>query len=499
METENDQMALRLNKLNELRSEGKDPFSIERYDRTHHTKDILGNYDSLEGKEVSVAGRLVSFRAMGKASFGNLEDQSGRIQLYFRRDDVGESEYKTLKSLVDLGDFLGIKGFVFKTKTGEISIHVQEFQILGKALRPLPYGKSKGDEQWYGLTDVEQRYRQRYVDLAVNQDVREQFILRSKIVRAARDYFEGRGYLEVETPVLQPVAGGAAAKPFLTHHNALDLDLSLRISLELYLKRLIVGGFEKVFEISRVFRNEGISTRHNPEFTLLESYEAYANLEDIMALVEGLLRTVAQNVFGTTQIQNGDNVIDFGAPWKRLRMLDGIEQYAGIKPEEFESLESAKAAMTRVGLPTEKENTVGGIIEKVHERFVQPKLIQPTFIVDFPLETSPLAKKRQDNPKLVRRFELYVGRQEMANAFSEINDPIDQRERFDAQRKMRLEGDEEAHPYDADFLHALEYGMPPTGGLGIGIDRMIMILANLPSVRDVILFPQMKPEVKEEI
>lgn len=486
-------MAQRLHKLEELRQKGIDPFAVEKYDRTHSAREVLDDFETLEGKEVSVAGRMVAFRAMGKASFAHIEDQSGKIQLYLKINDIGQEAYDQL-ALLDLGDFLGVKGTVFKTRTGEISVHVATLQVLAKAIRPLPFGKSKGEEEWYGLNDVEQRYRQRYLDLAVNPEVRQSFIVRSKIVSAIREYMDQRGYLEVETPVLQSVAGGAAAKPFLTHHNALDMGLHLRISLELYLKRLIIGGFDKVYEIGRVFRNEGISTRHNPEFTLLESYEAYANLEDIMHLVEQLFAFIATKVFGGLQIQSGGHTLDFSGPWRRLSMLDGIHEYAGIAPTEFETLESAKAAMDRVGLPTEQEHTVGGIIEKLHERFVQPHLIQPTFITDFPLETSPLAKKHPDNPRLTRRFEGYIACQEVANAFSEINDPIDQRERFTAQAALRLTGDEEAHPFDEDFLRAMEHGMPPTGGLGIGIDRIIMVLADLASIRDVILFPQMKPE-----
>lgn len=494
-EQENDLIRMRASKLEELRAEGNDPFAIERYERTHLADGIITEFETLENQTVHAAGRLAAIREMGKASFAHIEDRSGRIQLYFKKDDLGE-DYR-LVHMMDLGDFIGVEGFVFKTRTGEITIHVQSVVLLSKALRPPPYGKQKGDEHWYGLHDVEQRYRQRYVDLIVNPDSRKTFEKRSKIIRAIREFYDNRDYLEVETPVLQAVAGGAAARPFLTHHNALDHEFHLRISLELFLKRLIVGGMEKVYEIGRVFRNEGLSTRHNPEFTLIESYEAYANLEDIEKLVEELFAYVAQSLYGTTKISYQGQELDLTPPWKRLPMLEGIEQYAGIKPEEFATVESAKAAMERVGLSTEHEDMIGGIIEKLHERFVQPNLIQPTFITDFPIETSPLAKKIPDNPTLTRRFEVYIGGQETGNAFSEINDPVDQRERFTQQGKRRAAGDVEAHPMDEDFLTALEYGMPPTGGLGIGIDRMVMLFTDQDSIRDVVLFPQMKPEKGE--
>lgn len=491
-EQENDLIKVRMEKLEELRSLGKDPFAVERYERTHLAKDIISQFESLENQTVKVAGRLSAIREMGKASFAHIEDRSGKIQLYFKRDDLGD-DYRMVK-LMDLGDFVGVEGFVFKTRTGEISVHVKSVVLLSKALRPPPYGKSKGDEQWYGLHDVEQRYRQRYVDLIVNPESREAFEKRSKIIRAVRNFYDNRDYLEVETPVLQAVAGGAAARPFNTHHNALDHEFHLRISLELYLKRLVVGGFERVYEIGRVFRNEGLSTRHNPEFTLLESYEAYANLEDVENLLEEMFNSISQALYGTSKIMFQGQEIDFSIPWRRLPILKGIEEYSGVKPEEFATLESALAAMERIGLSTEGEKMIGGIIEKIHERFVQPNLIQPTFITDFPIETSPLAKKIPGDENFVRRFELYVGAQEMANAFSEINDPIDQRERFVGQVAMRAAGDEEAHPMDEDYLRALEYGMPPTGGLGVGMDRLIMLFTDQESIRDVLLFPQMKPE-----
>jgi lysyl-tRNA synthetase, class II len=489
---ENELIKARMAKLDELKEHGLDPFAVERYERTHLAEDIITGFDALENQTVRVAGRVASIREMGKASFAHIEDRSGKIQLYFKKDDLEEG-YRTVH-LMDLGDFIGVEGFVFKTRTGETSIHVKNVIMLSKALRPPPYGKTKGDEEWYGLHDVEQRYRQRYVDLIVNPESRQAFEKRSKIIKAVRDFYDSRGYLEVETPVLQSVAGGAAARPFNTHHNALDHDFHLRISLELYLKRLIIGGFERVYEIGRVFRNEGLSTRHNPEFTLMESYEAYANLEDVEKLVEDLFLTIAETLYGGPKITYQGQEIDFTPPWPRLPMLEGIEKYAGVKPEELTTVESAKAAMKRIGLSTEGEDMVGGIIEKIHERFVQPQLIQPTFITDFPAETSPLAKKVPGNPNMTRRFEIYIGAQETGNAFSEINDPIDQRERFTTQSARRAAGDVEAHPMDEDFLRAMEYGMPPTGGLGIGIDRLVMLFTDQESIRDVVLFPQMKPE-----
>ncbi len=491
-EQDNELIRMRAAKLQELREMGLDPFAVERYERTHLASDILSSFEELESQTVRVAGRVSSIREMGKASFAHIEDRSGKIQLYFRKDDLAEA-YQVVR-LMDLGDFIGAEGFVFRTRTGEISIHVKNVVMLSKSLRPPPYGKQKGDEQWYGLQDVEQRYRQRYVDLIVNPDSREVFEKRSKIIRAIRNFYDSRDYLEVETPVLQSVAGGAAARPFLTYHNALDHQFHLRISLELYLKRLVVGGFERVYEIGRVFRNEGLSTRHNPEFTLLESYEAYSNLEDVMKLVEDLFNYICQEVYGRSKFTYQGHEIDLTPPWPRVPMLEGIRKYAGVEPEEFATLESAKAAMERLGLPTEQEDMVGGIMEKIHERFTQPNLIQPTFITDFPIETSPLAKKVPDNPELTRRFEIYIGAQETGNAFSEINDPIDQRERFIMQSARRAAGDVEAHPMDEDFIRALEYGMPPTGGLGIGIDRLIMLFTDQDAVRDIILFPQMKPE-----
>ena len=515
---EDELIKTRIEKLDAMKALGCDPFAAERYERyaavrrpdgaeqpvEPFSSDVTAAYEACEPKEgseepaaevnVSLAGRVVSFRAMGKASFAHIEDRKGKIQLYLKRDDLGD-DYELAK-LLDLGDFVGVEGFVFRTRMGEVTVHARKLTVLAKSIRPIPFGKEKGDQHWYGLHDVEQRYRQRYLDLITNADSRRTFENRSKIVRAVREFYDNRGYLEVETPVLQSVAGGAAARPFTTYHNALERDFHLRISLELYLKRLVVGGLERVYEIGRVFRNEGMSPRHNPEFTMLESYEAYANLEGVMELVEDLYRHVCRSIYGGTTFEHQGETIDLAGPWKRLPMLQGIEQYAGVKPEAFASLESARAAMKGLGLDTAQEHMVGGIIEKIHERFVQPNLIQPTFITDFPIETSPLAKKRQDNPRLTRRFEVYLAKIECGNAFSEINDPVDQRERFEQQGTMRAAGDEEAHPMDEDFIRALEYGMPPTGGLGIGIDRLVMIFCNEDNVRDVILFPTMKPEGK---
>ena len=497
MEEQSDPILARRQKLEQWRAAGVDPFALERYERTHPAREAVAAFDALEGGTVSLAGRITALRAMGKATFLDLTDESGRIQLYFKRDRFGEDRY-ALTRLLDLGDLIGVKGELFRTRTGEITVDVAEFTPLAKALRPLPFPKEKEGHEYYGLQDVEQRYRQRYVDLAVHPGAREHFRRRSRIVAGIRRFLDARGYLEVETPVLQAVAGGAAAKPFMTHHNALDSDFHLRISLELYLKRLIVGGFEKLYEIGRVFRNEGISTRHNPEFTMLELYEAYANLEDVMALVEQLLLTLAHELYGTPAIPYGEGTIDVTPPWRRLPMLEGIREYTGVAPEAFATFEGARAAGERLGLDMSHDAQTGGMIEKIHERFVQPHLTAPTFITDFPLETSPLAKKNPHNPALVRRFEGYIACQEIANAFSEINDPDDQRERFLQQAQLAARGDAEAHPMDEDFLRALAYGMPPTGGLGIGIDRLVMVLTDAESIRDVLLFPQMKPEAARD-
>ena len=491
---------VRLQKLQELRAAGRDPFLLERYAVTHHAADILAQFDALDGQTVSVAGRIsVPPRIMGKASFLDLLDASGRIQLYVRRDEIGDEGFDDLRHRLDVGDIIGVEGFVFRTKTGEVSVHVRRLALLAKALRPLPFGKAyegeDGEEKHTGaLRDTERRYRQRYVDLNVNPAARAILLGRMTVVRALRAFLDAQGYLEAETPVLQSVAGGAAARPFLTHHNALQADLHLRISLELYLKRLIVGGLERVYELGRVFRNEGISTRHSPEYTLLELYQAYANLEDMMTLAEGMFRHACRALHGQEHFTYQGQAISLVAPFARLPILEGIRQYAGVAPEELTTLENAHAVLRRLGMPTDDEPTVGGIIEKLHERFTQPHLVQPAFITDFPLETSPLAKKVPGHPALTRRFEVYIAGAELGNAFSEINDPVDQRERFVQQGALRSGGDAEAHPMDEDFLRALEYGMPPTGGYGVGVDRLAIILTDAPSIRDVILFPQLRPE-----
>ena len=493
---------MRRQKLDALRAAGRDPFAAERFDVTHLAAAIIAGFEQLEGQTVLLAGRITAIRVQGKVAFLDLTDSSGRIQLYVRKDEVGDALFDDIKHRLDLGDIAGVSGFVFRTQRGEISVHVQGVQgwtLLAKSLRPLPLGKEyetdDGEEkQSGGLKDPEMRYRQRSVDLLVNKASRERLLGRMKVARAMREFLDSRDYLEVETPVLQTVAGGAAARPFLTHHNALDIELHLRISLELYLKRLIIGGMDKVYEIGRVFRNEGISPRHSPEFTMMEVYAAYADLDDMMNLVEGMYRHVCRALHGTEQFTYQGQQIDLAPNFARLPMLEGIRRYAGVAPEELETLDLAHAVMARLGLPTENEPTVGGIVEKLHERFTQPNLTQPTFITDFPTETSPLAKRMPGNPKLTRRFEIYMAGAELGNAFSEINDPIDQRERFTAQAALRQSGDAEAHPMDEDFLRAMEYGMPPTGGFGGGVDRLAVILTDAPSIRDVILFPLLRPE-----
>lgn len=498
----------RLEKLLRMRANGCDPFAIERYERTHIAAEVTAEGaphwglpdEEREALRISVAGRLTAHRSKGKVTFADVRDESGRVQVYLKRDDVGEAAFDTFNDF-DLSDIVGVTGFPFITRTGEPSIHATEFTLLAKALRPVPFGKQDEEGVVHGaLSDVEERYRHRYLDLLANPHSREILTKRIKVVSAMRRFLDGKGFLEVETPTLQLVAGGAAARPFVTHHNALDYDFKLRISLELFLKRLIVGGFEKVYEVGRVFRNEGISTRHNPEFTMMELYQAYANLEDIMELVEEMYETICTEVNGGPTFTYRNETIDLSArPWRRLPMLEGIREYAGIAPEELETLESGKAACRRIGVlfDLDREHTLGGLIEKLHEIYTQPNLLQPTFITDFPIETSPLAKKRLDNPALTRRFEIYVATQELGNAFSEINDPLDQRERFEAQMEQRAAGDEEAHPMDEDFLRALEYGMPPTGGLGVGMDRLAIILSGAESIRDVILFPLMRPEIRD--
>ena len=480
----NDLLRVRREKLAELQAEGKDPFVITKYDQTHHTTEIKDNFDSMEGKSVSVAGRLMSKRVMGKASFCNLQDLKGNIQSYVARDSLGEEEYKAFKKL-DIGDLVGIKGEVFKTKTGEISIHATEVILLSKSLQILP-------EKFHGLTNTDMRYRQRYVDLIMNQDAKTTFVNRSKIISTVRRYLDSQGFMEVETPMLVTNAGGAAARPFETHFNALDMDVKLRISLELYLKRLIVGGLEKVYEIGRVFRNEGLDTRHNPEFTLMELYQAYTDYHGMMDLTENLYRYVAKEVLGTTLITYNGIEMDLGKPFERITMVDAVKKYSGVDFNEIKTLEEARAVAKEHHVEYEARHQKGDILNLFFEEFVEEHLIQPTFVMDHPIEISPLTKKKPENPEYVERFEFFMNGWEMANAYSELNDPIDQRERFKAQEALLAQGDEEANTTDEDFLYALELGMPPTGGIGFGIDRMVMLLTDSASIRDVLLFPTMK-------
>lgn len=472
-------------KLAALQEAGRDPFQIMKYDVTHHTTEIKEKFEALEGTRVSIAGRMMSKRVMGKASFINVQDKLGNIQCYVRKDEVGEESYADFKKL-DVGDIIGVSGEVFKTKTGEISVKAKEVVLLSKCLQVLP-------EKYHGLKDTDMRYRQRYLDLIMNPDVKETFIRRSLIIREIRNFLDGRDFIEVETPVLVPNAGGAAARPFITHHNALDQDIFLRISLELYLKRLIVGGLERVYEIGRVFRNEGLSVRHNPEFTLLELYQAYTDYEGMMELTESLYRTVAQKVLGTTLIHYGDVEIDLSKPFERITMLDAVKKYTGIDFNEVKTEEEAKALAKEHHIAYEERHKKGDILNLFFEEYVEEHLIQPTFVLDHPVEISPLTKRKPSNPDYVERFELFITQREMANAYSELNDPIDQRERFEAQEALRAAGDEEANSMDEDFLNALAYGMPPTGGIGIGIDRMVMLLTDSAAIRDVLLFPTMKP------
>jgi len=480
----NQLLKVRREKLAELQASGKDPFQITKYDVTVHSTDVKDNYSEWEGKEVSVAGRMMSKRVMGKASFCNVQDLEGNIQCYVARDDLGEEAYKDFKRM-DIGDLVGVKGIVFTTKMGEISIHAHSVMLLSKSLQILP-------EKYHGLTNTDIRYRQRYVDLIMNGDVKKTFVLRSKITSSIRRYLDGQGFLEVETPMLVSNAGGAAARPFETHYNALDEDVKLRISLELYLKRLIVGGLERVYEIGRVFRNEGLDTRHNPEFTLMELYQAYTDYYGMMDLTENMFRHVAQEVLGTTLVPYADVEIDLGKPFERLTMLDAIKKYTGIDFAEIKTTEEAKKLADEKSVHYETRHVRGDIINLFFEEFVEEHLIQPTFIMDHPVEVSPLTKRKPDQPELVERFELFIYAREMCNAYSELNDPIDQRERFVAQEAALAAGDEEANQTDEDFLNALEIGMPPTGGIGYGIDRLVMLLTNSPAIRDVLLFPTMK-------
>ncbi|MCM1272317.1 MAG: lysine--tRNA ligase [Clostridium sp.] len=482
-------LKVRREKLAELQANGKNPFEITKYDVDTHTADIKDDFDAYDGKEVSVAGRLMSKRVMGKASFGNVQDKSGNIQIYVARDDLGEESYKEFKRM-DIGDIVGLKGKVFLTKTGEKSIHVTEITLLSKSLQILP-------EKYHGLTNTDLRYRQRYTDLIMNPEVKDTFIKRSQIISTIRRYLDGQGFMEVETPMLVSNAGGAAARPFETHFNALGEDLKLRISLELYLKRLIVGGLERVYEIGRVFRNEGLDTRHNPEFTLMELYQAYTDYNGMMDLTENLYRYVANEVLGTTKITYNGIEMDLGKPFERITMVDAVKKYANVDFNEIDTLEAARAAAKEHHIEFEERHLKGDILNLFFEEYVEEHLVQPTFVMDHPIEISPLTKKKPDNPEYVERFEFFMNGWEMANAYSELNDPIDQRERFAAQDALADAGDEEANHTDEDFLNALEIGMPPTGGIGFGIDRMCMLLTDSPAIRDVLLFPTMKSLGKE--
>lgn len=477
-------LKIRRDKLSVLQEEGKDPFQITKFDVTHHSTEVKENFDVLEGKTVTVAGRMMSKRVMGKASFCNVQDLKGNIQSYVARDSIGEEEYKAFKKM-DIGDIVGLEGEVFKTKTGEISIHASKVTLLSKSLQILP-------EKFHGLTNTDLRYRQRYVDLIMNQEVKETFVNRSKIISAIRRYLDGQGFMEVETPMLVANAGGAAARPFETHYNALDEDVKLRISLELYLKRLIVGGMERVYEIGRVFRNEGVDTRHNPEFTLMELYQAFTDYHGMMDLAESLYRYVAQEVLGTTTITYNGVEMDLGKPFERITMVDAVKKYAGVDFNEIHTLEEARAVAKAHNVEYEDRHQKGDILSLFFEEFVEEHLIQPTFVMDHPIEISPLTKKKPEDPNYVERFELFINGWEMANAYSELNDPIDQRERFKAQEALLAQGDEEANTTDEDFLYALELGMPPTGGIGFGIDRMVMLMTDSSAIRDVLFFPTMK-------
>ncbi len=486
----NDQLLVRREKLHKLREKGIDPFG-KRFERTHKAEELFALYSHLSKEEleekqvhVSIAGRIMTKRGKGKAGFAHIQDLTGQIQIYVRKDDVGEEQYEIFDTS-DLGDIVGVRGVVFKTKVGELSIKVHSYEMLTKSLRPLP-------EKYHGLKDIEQRYRQRYLDLIMNPESKKTFITRSLIIQSMRRYLDQKGYLEVETPMMHSIAGGAAARPFITHHNALDMTLYMRIAIELHLKRLIVGGLEKVYEIGRVFRNEGISTRHNPEFTMLELYEAYADYTDIMKLTEDMIAHIAQEVLGTTKVQYGEYEVDLTPSWKRLHMVDAIKEYVGVDFWKHMSDEEARQLAKEHGVEVAPHMTFGHIVNEFFEQKVEQHLIQPTFIYGHPVEISPLAKKNPEDPRFTDRFELFIVAREHANAFTELNDPIDQRERFEAQLKEKEQGNDEAHEMDEDFIEALEYGMPPTGGLGIGIDRLVMLLTNSPSIRDVLLFPQMR-------
>lgn len=484
--SENEIQKVRLQKLQELKDIGINPYG-ERYPRSNTCQQIKDNFDEFENEDVILAGRIMAIRGHGKAAFFDIQDDSGKIQVYIKKDNVSDETFKLYK-LLDIGDIIGVEGRVFKSQRGEISISATNLKMLAKSLRPLP-------EKWHGLKDTDTRYRQRYLDLIVNPEVKQTFLTRSKIISAIREFLDERGFVEVETPILSPIAGGAAARPFVTYHNALDMQLYLRIATELYLKRLIVGGFEKVYELGKDFRNEGISVKHNPEFTMLELYQAYADYKDMMELMETLFAYISQKVLGTMKITYQGEEIDLTPPWKRMTMVEAVKQFTGIDFGSITSDEEARKIAKELSIEEVKDSdTRGKILNLVFEEKVEQNLVQPTFIYDYPLEISPLAKKKEDNPDLTYRFEAFITRREMCNAFSELNDPIDQRDRFLQQLKEREAGDEEAHVFDEDYIVALEHGMPPTGGLGIGIDRMVMLLTDSPSIRDVILFPTMRPK-----
>lgn len=481
----NDMLKMRREKLDKLIEKGKNPFLIEKYDYTHHSKTIKENFEELEGKEVSVAGRVMSRRGHGKVSFIDLQDGEGNIQIFVKQDNIGEDEYKDL-SLLDLGDIIGVKGEVFKTQAGEVSVRAAELIILTKSLQILP-------EKFHGLKDQDIRYRQRYTDLIVNPEVKETFLLRTKIIKSLRSYLDDRGFLEVETPILSTIAGGANARPFVTHHNTLDIDMYMRIANELYLKRLIVGGFEKVYEIGKMFRNEGMSPKHNPEFTNIELYQAYVDYEEMMEITENLVAYMAEEALGTSKINYQGQDLDLTPPWIRMDMAECVKKYTGVDFATIDTDEEAINVAKEKGLEVKPGMTRGHIISEMFEEFCEQHLIQPTFITGHPVEISPLAKRNPEDPRITNRFEAFMNTWEIANAFSELNDPIDQRERFEAQVAQKAAGDSEAHPMDTDFINAIEVGLPPTGGLGIGLDRVIILLTNQPSIRDIILFPTMKP------
>ncbi len=481
----NEILKIRREKLKELQEKQLDPFKEVKFNRTHNSKNIIDNFEALEGQPVSIAGRIISKRGMGKVSFCDLQDREGKIQLYVSKNDLAE-DYDNFKKY-DIGDIVGTKGEVFRTKKGEISIKVTNIVLLSKSLKPLP-------EKWHGLKDVDLRYRERYVDLIVNPEVKDTFIIRSKIIKSIRQYLDSRGYIEVETPMLNLIPGGAAARPFITHHNTLNLDMYLRIATELHLKRLIVGGLEKVYEMGRIFRNEGMSVKHNPEFTTIELYEAYTDYNGIMDLTEQLIANAAQEVLGTTVIDYQGQEIDLTPPWNRMTMIESIKKYTNIDFNDIHTDKEAEETAKTLKIDLDDKKSRGEIINIIFEEYVERHLIQPTFIIDYPVEVSPLAKRKADEPELTERFELFITSREIANAFSELNDPIDQKERFNKQVEAREAGDEEANMMDEDFINALEYGMPPTGGLGIGIDRLVMLLTNSYSIRDVLLFPTMKPK-----